>query len=86
MAILAAASEPGPLWSEKLPAMSLSTPIVMDGGSDCACKTVVAQANTQAAEMTTRIVMTLPVIERARLHANDVPQAVNGRGWRALLL
>jgi hypothetical protein len=66
--------------------MSLSTPIVMDGGSDCACKTVVAQANTQAAEMTTRIVMTLPVIERARLHANDVPQAVNGRGWRALLL
>jgi hypothetical protein len=67
MAILAPASEPGPLWSEKLPAMSLSTPIVMDGGSDCARKSVMAQANTQAAEMTTRIVMNLPVAETLSL-------------------
>jgi hypothetical protein len=67
IAILAAANEPGPLWSAKLPAMSFSTPIVTDCGSVCACETVVAQPSTQATEMTARSVMTLTVYKEANI-------------------
>jgi hypothetical protein len=63
IAISAAAREPGPLWSAKLPAMSLSTPMVIDCGSDCACESTVAQASTHPAERTARIVMTFAVAE-----------------------
>jgi hypothetical protein len=62
IAIRAPASEPGPLWSAKLPAMSLRTPMVTDAGSDCACAATWVQASMQAAEMTTTLlVMTLSV-------------------------
>src|SRR4051794_6637799 len=61
--------------------MSLSTPMVTDAGSDCACRGTVVQASMQAAEMTTTLlVMTLSVARNYRLYANNHPCRVNGVG------
>src|SRR5262245_42546209 len=78
IAMRAASSEPGPLWSAKFPAMSLSTPIVIADGWDCACDIALVQASVQLAKMTERILMhSSTAREDDHLYANDWPRPVN---------